>query len=462
MSKKGRRKGGMGGEVNKTAVFVCNIIIALVCVASIVTLALGTFWSTTVKIVLTKDTVDGIMAIADSDETKSETPDDFSAEDFLQYIDDDFHVEISADISLDGKTLLGAAFGQDVTATVKGMVEKQLGLLVDNLSASLESILNLAIKAIAQVPIAEAKEEIKEELKKGMQEGADASDEEVMQKMEEEYGISEEDLDGFVDDFTDTLSALLDGDTAKGKEVLVNSDVLLKLVKIGAEDALREESGDPNKTFTPEEIDAKAAALKDEIIKGYDETIDHYSVNGEFSVETAMVVMLEETGMFEGKEGEGSSEVSIKSIDDVKAYISEQIMSSADGETISTICDVLKYIGYFLLFVMATWAYLLLKLLVRLFTRRKTVSMSIPRIFGWMPHVFLVGLPNLLVKGLQTGILDKVGESIDMTTANAVLEAIQLNCTSLTWVSALGTAILMVLSFYYHHLRKQEKERRKK
>ena len=108
---KKQRKGGMGGEVNKTAAFVCNIIIALVCVASVVTLALGTFWSTTVKIVLTKDVVDGLMAIAETDETDPGTSDDFSAEDFLQYIDDDFYLEISADISLDGKTLLLSAFG---------------------------------------------------------------------------------------------------------------------------------------------------------------------------------------------------------------------------------------------------------------------------------------------------------------------------------------------------------------
>jgi hypothetical protein len=56
-----------------------------------------------------------------------------------------------------------------------------------------------------------------------------------------------------------------------------------------------------------------------------------------------------------------------------------------DESTIRYISSVLKYLGIFLLIVIGSWAYLILKILVKFFARNKTVGMFFPKFFGWMP-----------------------------------------------------------------------------
>ena len=127
---------------------------------------------------------------------------------------------------------------------------------------------------------------------------------------------------------------------------------------------------------------------------------------------------------------------------------------------------VLSYVGYFLFFVMACWAYVLIKIIVKtIFCKNKTVGLFFPRMFGWMPHVFFVGLPMFLIKYLPL-FAEKIVASQpemqeSMNSIMSILEMIKLSVSSLTWISALCTVILMVLLIFYWPMRRRAKKERK-
>ena len=115
---------------------------------------------------------------------------------------------------------------------------------------------------------------------------------------------------------------------------------------------------------------------------------------------------------------------------------------------------------------MACWAYVLIKIIIKtIFFKNKTVGLFFPRMFGWMPHVFLVGLPMTLIKYLPV-IAAKVIESQPemqegLDYAMNILEMVKISVSSLTWISALCTVILMVLLIFYWPMRRAAKRARK-
>ena len=116
--------------------------------------------------------------------------------------------------------------------------------------------------------------------------------------------------------------------------------------------------------------------------------------------------------------------------------------------------------GIFIIFVIACWAYVILKLIIKLFMKNKTVRVGLPQAFGWMPHVFFVGLPMTIIK-LAPFIISKLpeqmgeqfGEIVDKITS-----MVSVTISSLTWVSALCTVALLIITIPYYRYRREIKK----
>lgn len=159
-------------------------------------------------------------------------------------------------------------------------------------------------------------------------------------------------------------------------------------------------------------------------------------------------------------ETSGSSSGEIKSMDDVKAYVIEKIFGAIDEQTVRYAGIAMSVLGYFLLFIMACWAYVLIKVIVKmLFCKNKTVGLFFPRMFGWIPHVLFIGLPMLALKFLPQ-ILEQVGADAG-ESLQTILNMLSVNFTSLTWVSALCTVVLLVVLFIYYPERRASKRAKK-
>lgn len=469
MSKKDKATKGS----NNLKILIFNIIIAALCVVSIVTLYVGDFLDAKISLNIDKETIRTMMgqqsAPSNSGIKAAEgAGEGMDLEEILKYVDDDFKLNFNLDLTLNGQTVAKGAVGQTEEA-VKELFTTQVNNLVDEISGSVDKVINVSVKAVVKMAIEKAKEAIRTTLKEEMAK-QNVTESELDEELKKE-GTSLAAVTTMLDGFVEKIGDMLEGNTQSCADYISTNTTLRTLARIVAKDELK------GTTPSDEEIEAKTQERIDELLKAYNEMIEKFSVEGEFSSETIIISLLNGTGLMdeaekmsaknageeEGAAESGSEEKKFKNMDDVKKYIVDKIMSVMGEETVNMVGKILSYVGYFLFFVMACWAYVLIKVIVKsIFFKNKTVGLFFPRMFGWMPHVFLVGLPMLLIKNI--GKVAEIagssaGESVEQF--KGILNSISVSVSSLTWISALCSVILLVLLFFYYPMRRQAKKERK-
>lgn len=423
-------------ENNNTKIIVCNIIVVVLAIVSIVTIWTGNFFALTVTFNFTEESLSKFAKEAAGEEGN---------EDIEKYLKG-VNAVIPLSVRVRSKTLIGSISDTPQEA-VSALMSDQLDTLVGGLLKGMGSIIEAFARVMVNTVAEEAKDAIKKEL------GVGATDEQIASELESQHGITEEDIDTLVSDVADTLIAMLDSDTSNASEPLKNSQTLDKLFGIYAEEALKEDNGEGS--YTQAQIDAKAEELKDEFIQEYESKIEEMAPEGELNGDSVVIGIF--NNAFENQQFEN--------LDDVKEYLSQVFAEAADEDTAVMITKVMRGFGAFLLVVIAAWAYVALKILIKLFARNKTVGMFFPKFFGWMPYVIFVGIPTILYKSMGAAI-NKFGANlgVDAETVSAVTEYSNLatiKFSALTWVSALCALFLMILWFPYHRWRKQEKLKKK-
>lgn len=487
---------------------VFNVIIAAICIASILTLYLGDFMNTDIKLTVTKDTIKGWISndakaaggesggikMSGPEETEKkkslfsgDMTEDEMIDMILGYVPDDFSLEFNLKLSVNGQTLAKSAAGQKEEA-VKELIEKQVDSVVSEVDTKVEELIVVAKEVIADI-IQDSTEDLKamvrEEIQKALAEN-DLTVEELddyLDKLGDDLTMAE--IDTLIDYVADEpIKAILDGDAKAARDGVMNHATTKKILRTIAKLEVLSEKGSDLENATKAEIaaffavpengkavDDKVKEAEDEINKVYDEYVPKLAdENGKITSEsliTGLMNLINEASEGEAKASnaaEGESALGqISSLDDVKQLIVDKINEMLDAETMKMIGNVMSYFGYFLFFVMACWAYVLLKLIIKtIFCKRKTVGLFFARFFGWMPHVFFVGLPMLVIlnKDVLFDALAQNGMDIG-SEITPYLDMISININSLTWISALGTVLLLVILFFYYPMRRQEKRERK-
>lgn len=483
MSKKERTSGGG----NNLKIIIFNIIIAALCIASIVTLYVGDFMKAEITLTVTKDTLAKMMPQEGSSPQNAaikaaEGDNGFNMGDITKYLDDDFVLSFSASFTLKGDSVAKSALG-NANQEVESLINDNIDKLIDNITDTVDQVMEQAMKAVVRAAFDEIKETIKKSIKEGMDKN-NVSEDEVWAKLNAK-GIYEADVNKMIDDFVVTLEKLLGGDksdTIAFLESKSDTSTLYKMECVAAEEELKSTGNE----YTNDDIVAKVDEYQKKIVDEFNNVLDELSVDGEFSTETLIIALFnkgfgdekkdeQKNEKVEGpanaadesaaSEGE-SSDKKFKNMDDVKNYVVQMLLSKIGPDAVDTVGKALSYVGYFLFFVMACWAYVLIKIIVKtIFFKNKTVGLFFPRMFGWMPHVFFVGLPMLLIKYLPVAAAKIVESQPEMQegldTAVNILEMIKISVSSLTWISALCTVILMVLLIFYWPMRRKAKRERK-
>jgi len=419
-------------------IIVTNIIVVVMAVLSIITLCVGNFFALKISV-----HIDDELLISAAKETQGEDSDiDFAA------IFKGVNIDVPFSFEIKSAVLLQAVTG-DSSAAVRSMLSNQMDVVIDDLLKLAEDVIKTFVTVTINTVVEEAKDETFKELAANME--GDPTDEQVMQQLQSEYGITQENIDALNSDMSDAVMAFFNGGTNEVSEAIENSETLDNLVAVYAEQALIEESGEGS--YTQAEIDAKAQELKDEISDKFDDAIDEWAPEGEMGEDNIIAWLFNQVT--------GEEDADIQNLDDVKEYITDKIFGEMDEETIQGIGMILKTLGIFLLIVIGAWAYLILKILLKLFARNKTVGMFFPKFFGWMPYVIFAGIPTLLVKSLPS-IIEKYSSQMGLdagflTYISQIQNNISIKFSSLTWVSALCALGLMILWFPYHRWRKNAK-----
>ena len=428
-------------------VVICNVIMMLISVAAIVTLIVGSFMNIDIKL-----NIDG-EKLASAGETG--TPGESGSEGEMLK---DVKVTLPLSLEMTSMSLIKSVF-EDPAEQVSATIESVAGKAVDAVLDAADDIMAAMVTVVVDGVVAQAEEQIEQKLAETAGEG-NVTQEQIKEKLENDYNVTEADVETLKTEVSDTMKALLNGETEDATKCLEESATLDKLIGIYAEEALKEELG--TETVTEAQIDAKAAELKNETIDEYEKMIDEMKVDGEFSKEAAVVSMLSNADI----KDENGNAVEFNNIDDVKAYLSVKVNSLVGEDMEKPIALAMKALGIFIIVVIAAWAYFLIKLIVKtLFAKKnKTVGMFFPKFFGWMPHVIFVGLPMLVLKNLDK-IAELVASKANMPEVSEMLAQYSslatIDIASLTWVSALCSVALLIIWIPYYRWRRRLKREAK-
>lgn len=461
---------------NNLKILIANIIIVVLAVVSIITLCVGSFMKIQINVDIKGDTIsklfaesnqggegepitDGTLKIVmentgntenteNTEQGEDVTVEDIDVEKILSKINLKFDLELDLKSAVMMKSISGG--GSDV---IKEMLGTQINNVVDalliNVDAIIDTAMEIVVDSVVETAQAEVMEQLKEELGK-----TDVTEEEIMQELESEYGITEDNIEELKGDISESAKNILNGEPEKVSETINNSETMDKLMAVYAEKALKEEKGE-DYVASEEEIASKKSEIKQEIVTEYEATIDEMrDENGELSKESIIVEIMSESEL---KDASGNA-VEIKSIEDIKTYISNSATNVIDGKTANIISTILKVFGILILVVVASWAYIIVKIVVKLFMRNKTVGLLAPRLLGWIPHVLFVGVPMFFVKNMGK-VLEAASTEIgaEAQSFTEILSMITLDISSLTWVSALCSVLLLIIWIPYYRWRRQAK-----
>ncbi|MDD3946571.1 MAG: hypothetical protein PHI19_01915 [Clostridia bacterium] len=429
---------------NNPKIITCNIIVAILAIVSIITLCTGNFFRLTVTVNVTDQLLNTYLEDSDIAESNSE----FDYQELFDGID----FEIPLTIQIKSATLLKSITGKSSEA-VQALMSDQIDVVVDNLLNAVDKVVESLAKVVVNTVVERAEEEIYNQLQEEL--GGNVTEEQVQTELESEYGVSQEDIETLQSDLSNTLIAFLNGDTDDVSQTLEESETLDNLVNVYAEQALIEESGEGS--YTQAQIDAKAVELKDQVVNELDENLEKFSDGEDFNKESVIVGLINQAGIDE--------DMSLNNMEEVKTFLSNKMYGALGDEAESAISMVLKGLGAFLLIVILSWAYLILKIFFKFFARNKTVGMFVPKFFGWMPYVLFAGIPNLFFRNLDK-IIDAVSKRMDVgadtiAAISQYSEMVTIKFSSATWVSAVCCLVLFVLWFPYHKWRRQEKDKKK-
>lgn len=440
-------------------IVISNIIMMLISIAAIVTLIIGSFWKIQMTLHVNGETLSELQGGStenaktaegtESGESGTETGGNAAAEEILKQID------VSLPLSFDFKSMnLIKAVASDPTEQIREGIARQVGGVVDSLMSAVDKLMSAMVNIVIDQTVKQAEESVKQKIAE--ESGGEVTEEQIKQELNDKYGVTDEDVDTLKKEVSDTMTALLNGETDDASKCLEESETLEKLALACAREQWKNENPDATEEPTDQQLAEQAQQTKAEVIDAYNQMIEEMEVDGKIGKETVLVKALEKADL----KDDAGNPVKFENADDVKAFLADKLNSKIDDNTARILGIALKVMGGFVLLVIAAWAYFLIKLVVKtLFCQNKTVGMFAPRFFGWMPHVLFVGLPMLVFGNMDRIIAKTSGTSLQQLgeTLAKLSSLVSVKITSLTWVSALATVVLLAIWIPYYQWRRKLK-----
>lgn len=462
--------------VTRKKVFICNIIISLLCVFSIVSYFLFPFWKVDVSLNLTADTVKTLLEDALEEGDSSSDPgegtkgvsEDMDVEDVLGDIDFSEIVKdgvtIKLSISLKSKDIL-SSLSSEPDELVETILSDNINNMVNQLTPVIDEVSKNVVKTLTKTVLTEQlKAQIKEQLGEG------ATDDEVNAELES-LGLTEEYI-------STQTSALVDVLYEEGTTPESAADATIDVVK----DALEKMQTSGNPDYEDIELDAEnEAELKENLVEAFETFADE---NGNLNLDGFVIDMLMDALNGEtGDEGEGNGDGKVETQalaygnrDDVvnvsessdQEDVSQSLQTALTdllmeniGDATETIAMVVQIISYVILFTFFTWFYVILKILVKMGMKNNAVKLKVPLWLGSIPFWILYLAPTIALKFLfkPDGLI--LGE-MEAGIGKTILESLSIRFFTCAWVSFIIGAVLFFFAwFYYKKLRKTLKKIKK-
>lgn len=410
----------------KLSVIIFNFIIFIMSFFIIVVYATQPFWQIQAKAELTKENLAELIQFENEDINVSELLEDGVTVELDLIVPADIMFETAA------KTLNRLIFhfdaNVDVSEHVTTLVNESVDSIVDQLLPTIE---NVAISAAKQLALTKGKDALLDALTQG-----DAEQTELFEQKLEAAGIDDAYLAGKMETVTDALQA--EGATPESVAdtvVSVMDSVIADLQTKADTDlhidnldntALKQTVIEALEMFTDEDgtidLDSAIAELFNKALEsGSDETAS--------TANTA--TLLSAT----------AEETEDESVEELKVNVRNKILESFDETTYETIGNAMKIASLVLILAIASWLYLMVKIIIKSFMKNKTVKFKAPIIFGGLPGLLWL-IPSVLMHYLSKH-----------PTILAIPYNMQLAFAASGWVAFMGIIVLIILCGPYNALR---------
>ena len=385
----------MSKSGSRFTVFLFNILIALLSVAAVAALFFAPLWEIDVKYVMQKEVLEKIL------------PEEAKEVDLDEIVGDG--IPLSLTVSVQTKDTIRSALGKDARQSVTELIENNVDKVVDELAPTFDEIAEKIVRSTAKSTVRDA---VNEQVKNFLQNaGSEATDERVSELLKQ-AGVDEEYINQKTDALLDAIyaeNATVDGVSQKAVETV--EEVFEKLDKSGVAEfqgaALTEENKEEIKNSIAEALsviadengnidaDDLAANLILEMLRSSEDESE--------PAVAAMDFTTQETD---------SGSVEEDATEQLKAEVKQMIMEKLTDETLDTIVLALRIVFGVLCFTAFTWAWLIVKMLFKAFSRNPAIKLKLPIWLGWLPFLALVLLPMgamLLVKAQPSFLVNLLG-----------------------------------------------------
>ena len=425
----------MSKSGSRFTVFLFNILIALL-------LFFAPLWEIDVKYVMQKEVLEKIL------------PEEAKEVDLDEIVGDG--IPLSLTVSVQTKDTIRSALGKDARQSVTELIENNVDKVVDELVPTFDEIAEKIVRSTAKSTVRDA---VNEQVKNFLQNaGSEATDERVSELLNQ-AGVDEEYINQKTDALLDAIyaeNATVDGVSQKAVETV--EEVFEKLDKSGVAEfqgaALTEENKEEIKNSIAEALsviadengnidaDDLAANLILEMLRSSEDESE--------PAVAAMDFTTQETD---------SGSVEEDATEQLKAEVKQMIMEKLTDETLDTIVLALRIVFGVLCFTAFTWAWLIVKMLFKAFSRNPAIKLKLPIWLGWLPFLALVLLPMgamLLVKAQPSFLVNLLGAEM-MESLSTFFASASLSFSSAAWVAFAAAVALIILSIPYGIFRRRLK-----
>ena len=432
----------MSKSGSRFTVFLFNILIALLSVAAVAALFFAPLWEIDVKYVMQKEVLEKIL------------PEEAKEVDLDEIVGDG--IPLSLTVSVQTKDTIRSAVGKDARQSVTELIENNVDKVVDELSPTFDEIAEKIVRSTAKTAVRDA---VNEQVKNFLQNaGSEATDERVSELLNQ-AGVDEEYINQKTDALLDAIyaeNATVDGVSQKAVETV--EEVFEKLDESGVAEfqgaALTEENKEEIKNSIAEALsviadengnidaDDLAANLILEMLRSSEDESE--------PAVAAMDFTTQETD---------SGSVEEDATEQLKAEVKQMIMEKLTDETLDTIVLALRIVFGVLCFTAFTWAWLIVKMLFKAFSRNPAIKLKLPIWLGWLPFLALVLLPMgamLLVKAQPSFLVNLLGAEM-MESLSTFFASASLSFSSAAWVAFAAAVVLIILSIPYGIFRRSLK-----
>lgn len=446
---------------NKIAAMIFNLVIALLCLASMGAYFFAPLWKVNVNYTLTAET---FKMMTDGSGTSGEsaggagsgaaTGESTQTDDMMKEIEKELDanpIQAQFGIQLQTTTLL-SSFAGNGEKIVADLIGYNVDSLVEQLSGTMKDVSKVAVKSATKASL---KEMLKDEDGNEYQWKNETVVNEELDKLTDALvsdnatvtSVSDAAVDAVANIYkSETGEEISEADKAKAREELVK--VLQEVAdengnidsdKLIADLLTQAMNGSQGSGENGNETGGESSGTKQEAGAKYSFAAFTAYAEGETGG----------SGTSSGSEsgsGSGTDETA-DSTEQLKNALTTKINESI-GDKMNTVLLALKIAGGVIIFTLFTWAYIILKIVCKSTSQNPVVKLKLPICLGWLPFLVLYVLPTVAMRFATNAANGAAGAD-----AGAALSGLSVSFATCGIVSAIAALALIILWIPYHHLK---------